>query len=537
MHDETILAARLVRWTGRALVIGLVWLASACGDGNGDEPLVLKGTIGAGGGELTGAAGGPFSGVRVVVPAGALTKEVELWVEGVIDPTPLAATAERVGPQFALRPEGIEFAKPVEVTVPFDPKLRAPWDVPDDDCRVWYRNGAGWARAEQTASDADGVTVELSRATTFAAGVLKTSRDFDCTLFNNCTTATVTPSDNCRDGDRFCIARVDVEHAPSYMNYYTLAGPRLYWVTSPAPDTLQLASMNVNTGETALSGTLVASTSGGLRVAGDVAVDTDDSVWLALPGVGNVRFSGTRAATRYDTRSDETPAGMAFDPNEGRVSRITERVDPDPRKATVLLTRTQGSKTRYVLAGYSSSVRVPEVRQLGRATGPTAQRSLLAFVPGNGVYRMSFDTSGYTRYTRCGSGDLLSGQLHEIAVSEDDLGFALLCSDEGNAQWIDGGDTHLASTQLSDQAGKFGRMAIDRAGTVWLAPLDRAVVIRIDRLGGMTTIPLSDDKPGTASYNGMIPRSIHYAYNEDALVIVTRGSRSIPEIWRADRLR
>jgi len=80
-------------------------------------------------------------------------------------------------------------------------------------------------------------------------------------------------------------------------------------------------------------------------------------------------------------------------------------------------------------------------------------------------------------------------------------------------------------------------MAVDRAGTVWSAPLDRAVVTRIDRLGGMTTVALSDDKPGTACYTGMIPPPIHYVGHEDAPVIVTRGSHAIPEIWRANRLR
>ncbi|MCB9604567.1 MAG: hypothetical protein H6720_29970 [Sandaracinus sp.] len=60
--------------------------------------------------------------------------------------------------------------------MPFDPTLREAWSTPHEDCRVWLREGEGWARADALETTPEGVTVAIEAATVAAAGVLVTPR-------------------------------------------------------------------------------------------------------------------------------------------------------------------------------------------------------------------------------------------------------------------------------------------------------------------------------------------------------------------------
>lgn len=84
----------------------------------------LGGTIGPAGGALIGAKGTAFEGVRVQIPAGALTRPTDISVVRAENEMALPATALRCGPMYALRPAGLTLHAPAAVTLPFDPDRR-----------------------------------------------------------------------------------------------------------------------------------------------------------------------------------------------------------------------------------------------------------------------------------------------------------------------------------------------------------------------------------------------------------------------------
>ncbi len=73
-------------------------------------------SIGAGGGTVTHP-----SGAKIVVPAGALTADTKIEIEEIAAPAGLDVSFR--GKVFWLKPEGQMFAKPVTVTLPYDPTI------------------------------------------------------------------------------------------------------------------------------------------------------------------------------------------------------------------------------------------------------------------------------------------------------------------------------------------------------------------------------------------------------------------------------
>lgn len=157
-------------------------LAGACGDvgGMSDDPASetgdvagsrLSALIGSSGGVLAGAPGSQFEGVKLVIPAGALSEETEITITPADDGTPLPSTAVRCGEQFALAPAGLVLAQPATLTLPFDPKAVTKNLRFADEVKVWALDGAEWGRREQTDSDEKTVSVQLGALTTAAAGV------------------------------------------------------------------------------------------------------------------------------------------------------------------------------------------------------------------------------------------------------------------------------------------------------------------------------------------------------------------------------
>jgi uncharacterized delta-60 repeat protein len=114
----------------RACLVAVFALSAACGgggdggDGGGGNnpppppPPVITG-IGATGGTVTEA-----SGAKVVIPAGALTTNIDIQVKQTSAGAPaLPAGVTAAGAVFAFTPHGTTFAVPATITVPFDPAL------------------------------------------------------------------------------------------------------------------------------------------------------------------------------------------------------------------------------------------------------------------------------------------------------------------------------------------------------------------------------------------------------------------------------
>lgn len=93
------------------------FLVALGGCGGPPAPPSVTVTVGAAGGTVTGP-----SGAKVVIPAGALAKDTPIGIAqtGAGAPALPSGTAT-FGPMFAFTPHGTVFAKPVTITVPFDP--------------------------------------------------------------------------------------------------------------------------------------------------------------------------------------------------------------------------------------------------------------------------------------------------------------------------------------------------------------------------------------------------------------------------------
>lgn len=104
--------------------------------------------IGTAGGELRG------SGVKVVIPAGALAETTRLEVRKVT----VAVPSGTVGTAVELLPEGLTFAAPVQVTFPFDPAaLQDP--AHPELLRVASVVGDDWEPLQEASIDVEGKTV------------------------------------------------------------------------------------------------------------------------------------------------------------------------------------------------------------------------------------------------------------------------------------------------------------------------------------------------------------------------------------------
>jgi hypothetical protein len=131
----------------------------------------LHGTIGPEGGQLVGQAGTPYAGVRLDVPAGALTTPTDIAINQAQAGTPLPATAVQCGPMFALTPANLTLAMPATLTLPFDETTVGDQYRFDDEVKVWMGKDGGWGQKVQTDSASGSVSIQVDALTVYAAGV------------------------------------------------------------------------------------------------------------------------------------------------------------------------------------------------------------------------------------------------------------------------------------------------------------------------------------------------------------------------------
>src|SRR5689334_20275420 len=153
------------------IALALGTLSNGCA-GTGDDGSGLHSLIGAEGGELVGAPGTPFEGVRVQIPAGAVSTPTDVSVSVAAQTVALPKTAVRCGQLFALEPAGLDLAKPAIVTLPYDPKIVADNFRFEDQVRVWVSKDAGWTQRLQTDNGPHTVTVEVTALSIVSAGVV-----------------------------------------------------------------------------------------------------------------------------------------------------------------------------------------------------------------------------------------------------------------------------------------------------------------------------------------------------------------------------
>jgi hypothetical protein len=504
-------------------------------DGSGAPAplLTLTATVGPEGGELIGEAGTQLAGVRLVVPAGALAEPTQLALQGTIDPTPLPPTAEGIGPQFAILPDGVEFAVPAELTVPFDPMLRAGWETPNEDCRVWYRDGEGWARADAIAATDQGVTVEIPRATVAGAGTFASIEPVACRF--NC--ATATPGPTCFDGDRFCLTRLGTQATPSSSSTYSLARGVLYWPFAPSSGAVAIAGFDV------LNRRAVASTGAANALsgspAGDIVPDDTGGLWLGFRHRANVRFEVGRLATLFDafsTSTDPLALGVAYDQASRLPVRFRSTVIP-PRSGQPLsqsVTVVRGGSVFSLGVAYGA-FELDGVIALGRALSPPPGQPFLVFGGRWGVQTRSMTTTTEMRFPiTCGGQPI--AEIRAVSGAPTRGGFAMLCrrTDNRGAVIVNG------AVRQSFEVGQIptGRMTMDGDGNVYLADLTRPQITRFGTDGGAVVVPLTTlTDTSDPAYAAMIPIAVQYDNGLDSLVLVARGLNGVREFWQISNVR
>lgn len=306
-------------------VLSVLWLCLSatlvgCSDGDeapaettppgetGEVVAELRGEIGPEGGTLEGPADGPFAGVKLVVPAGALATKSTLVIRPTFDPTALPELAERVGDQFTL--EGGTLAAPVALTLPVDAALVRRFEQIDSDVKVWVRGGEGWTLVEATATARGSVTIPLAALTTAAAGVKVFPQASLCERFpqlESCKPGQPPPvrpaeiplSQPCNVPEAYCLSKIALATPPpESLDSFEVTSDAIYYLFGESTNLLSAARVDLATG--AVSQTLKSHATASTQ-RNTMAID-GTSVWAGLgPGAGNVRLVPKVTAQVFDT--------------------------------------------------------------------------------------------------------------------------------------------------------------------------------------------------------------------------------------------
>ncbi|MFO0667109.1 MAG: hypothetical protein U0174_24365 [Polyangiaceae bacterium] len=271
--------------------------------------------IGPEGGEVVGLAGSDFAGIRLKIPAGALSAKVRVSFQGVIDDTPLPETAERVGPAVKLLPEGTQLTKPAELTLPLDREMVGAYAQTPAGCKVWSREGAGWQRTDQIRSDSDTITIPISKFTTAAAGVNFLQQN-SC-VKTQCEPVPVSPQtfqsldQLCQpiDGAPFCLIKLPLDEKKNGIDEFSslnIKGRKVYWAAS-FDGNVTVARYDLDRPSDPLFKypAYTGSTTGTVANRGIVGVPIVNSptVWMGFSGIGNVLFNENVAPVVFDSGS------------------------------------------------------------------------------------------------------------------------------------------------------------------------------------------------------------------------------------------
>lgn len=532
--------------TAAAVASGGLW---SCGDtATADEPVylgpddgsgepaalqTLTATIGPDGGELVGEDGSQLEGFRLVVPPGALTEPVALTVEGTIDAVPLPETAESIGPHFTILPGGVEFAVPAELTVPFDPVLRGGWDTPDDECRVWYRDGDGWAGTDAIASSPRGVTVELPRTTVVGAGTFTTRAAIGCAF--GC--ATTTPGPTCLDGDHFCMTQLGTQSVASSFSTYSVSRGVLYWPFVPSSGSVAIAGFDL-LNRTAVASTGAASALSGTPT-GEITRDDTGALWLGFRHRANVKFEVGRLASLFDAFAVSTEPraiGVVFDQAARLPVRMRATVVPSRSGQPLSQSITAVRGSQIVQLGLAhGALEIDGAIQIGRALSSPPLQPFLIFGGRWGAHLRSMSTST-TMFGSFTCGDEQVAEIRAVAASPTHPTWAMLCrrTDNRGALLVNG------AVRQSFDVGQIpsGRLAVDGDGNAYLADLSRPQITRFGVDGAVTVVPLTTlTDVNDPAYVAMIPHGLGYDNGLDALVVVTRGTGGLRDFWQASNLR
>ena len=152
----------------RALI--LLSVLCGCGEDPGDEAVTaLELRVDGEGGTIAGATGTDFEGLRLSIPAGALTEAIDLRITRFAPERDFPEGGFAVGPIFKIAP-AMDLTVPATLRLPFEPEEVARREAELRGVKVWYSAPEGWVLLDG-AVQATTVTADLRALGAVSAGV------------------------------------------------------------------------------------------------------------------------------------------------------------------------------------------------------------------------------------------------------------------------------------------------------------------------------------------------------------------------------
>lgn len=498
---------------------------SGCGPGNplpNEEevpPTAISQEIGPEGGELVAPEASVLAGVRLKVPAGALSSKVKITVDGTLDPTPLSSAAEQVGPQIAIGPAGTTFATPVELTVPLDQHAVTQHEQSSADCKVWYRTDGNWQRLERKAGSDGTVTVDLPGAGVAAAGVLAGSTSLSCAITpSRCTFPKLGATTSCTDPSGFCLQKLpQPQYAPiGQYPEFSVVQRKLYYAHAPAAGRISIARYDLVTGENVLLGTLDVP---GLSVPANspIAVESDGSAWIGLKQFGNAKFKQGAIPLRFD-----------FGLENGREKRGEGAVVVG--STVVRLIKVLGGDL-FITDGVTRRVFPAPAHHSDFSLLPSAVSGKFVAWNPNVVFRLGFNDAQATEALD------INGGPFQVTSSPRSAGIAGAVN--GNevpdtVEW----QTSSNVRQSFQQANRLA--ALDGDDHLYAASTTAPEIRLFTEQGGFGVIPLTTAMSPSPEYFKMQPRALLGVPGRKEVVVVVRGAdtvvpQGVREFWLLSR--
>jgi len=498
---------------------------AACGPGpsvpDSEEvaPSVITQEIGPEGGEIIASSESPLAGVRLRVPAGALTSKVKITLDGTIDPTPLSNTAEQVGPQIAIGPADVTFAAPVELTVPLDSAAILRHEQSPEDCKVWHRTDGNWQRLERKAGDPSTITVDLPSPGVAAAGILSLSKSLTCvTSPLLCKLVPKGPSPTgCTDPSGFCLKQLpQPAHVPLQNNpEFVVVNRKLYYAHSPGSGKISVARYDLDSGTSVLLGTL--NVPGFISTArSPIAVESDGSAWLGLRDFGNVKFKEGAVPLQFDrgTENGLTKRG------QGAVVVGSTTIRMFTVGSDLFITDGTTRKPFPAPSFHHDFVLLPAKGVSGKFVAWNT----------NAVYRVAFSDTEATSVLD------IDGDSFEVASSFKSSGIASVFNGNNNTPTPDGTKWQTASNGLHvfDSVNRLA--ALDGDDNLYAAATTIPEIRFFTEEGGFGVIPLTSAVSPSPEFFRMQPRAILGVSSRREVVVVVNGSNStvpqgVRELW------
>jgi len=475
------------------------------------DPSVAAVEVGPDGGELVGTEENGFAGVKLVIPPGALSDTITVSFEDTLDETPLPALAENVGRHVRILPEGTKLAKPAQLTLPTDRLLRMAFENPDDDCKVWAREGEGWVKKEPIATDEAGLTVEISAFTTAQAGVHLTPKLPSC--FPDCMLGPIVePEAPCVSSVGYCVTPVrqpSISFPPSIHNSATVVGDQLYYVMVFGAEVAAVKFSIYGDSDSVKFNSFRPPSFTFRRVD----VTAAGSVW-APSAAGTVKF-----------RTDALP--QVFDSNvnvQGLV--VTGATDNDVTWVSRSATGSPNTFTARTATLTNALFTVPNSSATARSFG--AGRF---FVVGVG---QTADAGGACLGSITPAVENCSTSLDTTPLGGQPAGVSAVGATEAAIATpgfatvkkvaVLGPTGRGAPLRVYTPPNAVGKMAYGDDGSIYAINTTRAEIMILAPNGGISTLALSTASASSPEYQAMLPRSIFNIPGKNELFLIVQGN-------------